>query len=162
MTIQPLKIKDKIIAKGRFRIKTYRAGTKELLRQTDWIDNLIMLGANTGLNIFIKRLLGTKVYDPEITKAKIGSGDTAPADGDTDLETTVLDNILVSKRTEESVGVATFEFFMPDADLADGTYKEFGIFCSTQLFARSLIVPNYTKSSGEDSQCEYQIALTNS
>lgn len=161
MTTQSIKIKDKIRIRGRFRFKTYKAGTKELIRQTDWMENLIMLGTNTGLNIFIKRLLGTKTHDPEITKAKIGSGDTAPADEDTDLETTVLDNILVAKSTEESVGVVVFEFFMSDSDLADGAYKEFGIFCNTQLFARALILPVYTKSEGEDTQCEYEIILSN-
>lgn len=157
-----LKIKNKGTIKGRFRFKTYKAGTKKIIRQTDWMENLIMLGTNTGLNIFIKRLLGTKLYDPEITKAKIGTGDTAPADDDIDLETTVLDNILVSKSTEESVGVVIIEFFMSDADLTEGTYKEFGIFCGNQLFARSLILPAYTKSEGEDTQCEYQITLSNS
>ena len=160
MTI--LHLKNKATIRGRFRIKTYKAGTKQLLRQTDWIENLIMLGTNTGLNIFLKRLLGTKLYNPEITQAKIGTGDTAPADDDTDLETTVLAGILISKSTEESVGVVTFEFFMSDADLTEGTYKEFGIFCTDQLFARSLILPVYTKSAGEDSQVEYEITLTNS
>jgi len=159
---QHLKIKNKGKIRGRFRIKTYKAGTKELIRQTNWIENLIMLGTNTGLNIFIKRLIGTKAYDPEITQAKIGTGDTAPADGDTDLETTVLAGVLVSKSTEESVGVVTLEFFMSDADLTEGTYKEFGIFCTNQLFARSLILPTYTKSAGEDSQVEYEITLSNS
>jgi len=159
MTIQLHK--NKGIIKGRFRFKIYKAGTKKLLRQTAWMENLIMLGTNTGLNIFIKRLIGTKVYDPEITKAKIGTGDTAPADGDTDLETTVLDDILVSNSTEESAGVVTFEFFMSDADLTEGTYKEFGIFCVAQLFARALILPVYTKSVGEDTQVEYEITLSN-
>jgi len=161
MTTRHLKIKNKGSIKGRFRFRVYKAGTKKLIRQTDWIENLIMLGTNTGLNIFIKRLLGIKLYDPEITQAKIGTGDTAPADGDTDLETTVLDNILVAKSTEDSVGVITLEFFIADSGLEEGEYKEFGIFCGNQLFARSLISPTYTKSIGEDTQCEYEITLSN-
>ena len=184
MTTRIIKQKDKGTIRGRLRFKTFKAEKGFLLwfyntlpsvylafrrkfprtpiRVGKWNNNLIMLGTNTGLNLFIKRLLGTKLYDPEITQAKIGTGDTAPADADTDLETTVLAGILVSKSTEESAGVVTFEFFMSDADLTEGTYREFGIFCSSQLFARALILPVYSKSVGEDSQVEYTLTLTNS
>ena len=156
------KINEKGTIKGRFRIKTYKVGTKRLLRKTDWIENLIVLNENNGLNLFVRHLLGSASLGLEITQAKIGTGDTAPVDADTDLETTVLAGILVSNSTEESVGVVTFEFFMSDSDLTEGTYKEFGVFCDAQLFARALILPVYSKASGEDSQVEYQVVLTNS
>lgn len=155
-------LKNNIKAKGRFRIKTYKAGTKKLLRKTKWMPNLIAFNTNHGLNLVLQHLLGSTAISIEITSAKIGTGDTAPTDNDTDLETAVLSDIAVSNSTEESTGVLTIEFFMSDADLADGTYKEFGIFCDAQLFARALILPTYTKSSGEDSQVEYEITLTNS
>lgn len=156
-----MRIKNKATIKGKYKIKTFRAGTKELLRETDWISNLIVLNNNSGLNIFIKNLIGDFTNNLEITKAKIGDNNTPPANSDTDLKNTIVDNILVAVRTETDVDEATFQFFIPDAELPDGTYREFGIFCGERLFARSIFNPAYSKSSGEDTLVEYVITTSN-
>jgi len=156
------KIMNKIKAKGKYRILVYKAGTDELLKTTDWISNLIVLNTNSGLNLVAKHLIGDDTYSLEITKAKMGDDDTAPADADTDLGNTVVNDILWASREESSVGVVLFQFFVADSEMPDQDYKEFGIFCGDRLFARSIITPTFTKSSGQDIRVEYQITLTNS
>ena len=156
-----MKIKENILAKGKYRFKFYKAGTKELLRETDWIHNLIVVNENNGLNLIIKRLLGIKDFDLEITKAKMGDNNTAPADADTDLGNVVVDNIQIARRTEVTVAQALIEFFISDVEALNQEYKEFGIFCGSKLFARSLISPTITKSPSEDITCEYTINIAN-
>ena len=151
-------MQSNITAKGRFRFKTYKDGV--LVRTTDWIDNLIMNSANHGLNVIARRNIGDFSNDIEITSAEIGTGDTAPTINDTDLETPVLTGILRANQVA-SGGAVTLEFFMSDAELANGTYSEFGLRAGSQLYARALIDPAYTKSSNEDTSCEYQITYTN-
>ena len=162
LTHKLMKLQSKKIFKGKYRFNVYRAGTKELIRQTDWIENLIMLGDGYGANIAIKNLLGDWTHNLEITSASVGTGDTAPANSDTNLETPILENIQIATREETDDDEATFHFFMNDGQLPDNTYKEFGIFCGTQLFARSLITPAYDKTSGQDIDCEYVITIANS
>lgn len=157
-----MQIKDDFKIKGKFRFKVYKAGTKELLRVTDWTENLIVLNENRGLNIFLKNLCGNFTYNLEITKAKMGDDDTPPTSNDTDLGNVVVDNILIAKRTETAVNEVTFEFFISDAEMPEQTYKEFGIFCGDQLFARALISPTFTKHTGEDVTAEYIITASNS
>ncbi len=156
-----MKLQSKAFIKGRYKIKTFKAGTKELLRESEWIDNLIVLNVNHGLNLFVKRLIGGTTYDLEITKAKIGDDNTPATDADTDLGNVLVDNILVARASETADGVALIEFFVADADLPDDSYEEFGIYCGNQLFARSIISPAYTKASGEDTQIEYTLTLNN-
>ena len=158
-----IKIKNnKGILSGRYRFKTFKAGTKELIRQTDWIKNLIVSNDNNGLNLVLQELNAQTTYDLAITQAKIGTGDTAPVDGNTDLETptSTVGDILVATRVLTTDDL-TLGFFISDAQLPEGEYKEFGLFCGEQLFARSLISPTYTKSIGEDTTCEYVIEVTN-
>jgi len=157
-----MKIENKVKITGKYRFKVYKAGTDELIRTTDWIHNLIVLNTNSGLNLFAKQLLGTTTYPLEITKAKMGDDDTAPADADTDLVSTVVDNILWADRTEVAVGQVMIAFFIADAEMLNQDYKEFGIFCGDRLFARSIITPTFTKSTSQDVRVEYTITLTNS
>jgi len=150
---------NNIKLKGRYKIKTYK--NNKLIRETNWIDNLIVSNENHGLYLILNGLLGNETYSLEITKAKIGDDDTAVQDSDTDLVNTVLDDIPVAVRSRKAVDEILITFFIPSGDLADGDYKEFGIFCTDQLFARSIITPTYTKSENEDTQIEYQITATN-
>lgn len=138
--------------KGKYRIKSSKNG--ELVKQTDWIHNLVVMNPNHGLNLFAQHLIGIKTYPLEITQAKIGTGTTPPELTDTDLEESVTDGILRANQAVDN-GVITLEFFISDLELPDDTYNEFGLFCGDQLFARSIIDPAYTKSSGEDLTVEY-------
>lgn len=145
---------------GRYRIKTTDSKTGELIAMTDWIKNLVVNGTGTGINI-VARLLGNdSTYPLAITKAKIGTGTTAPTNADTDLETTVFTKNSVADQSV-SGGVVTISFFMTDAELANGTYTEFGIFAGNQLFARSIISPSYTKTTNQDSTFEYELTVSN-
>ena len=152
-----IKMKSNFSIRGSYRIKTFHAGTKELLRQTEWIPNLIMLNENRGLYIILSRLIGALTYDLPITQAKIGDDDTPPTINDTDLGNPVVSGIAVAQRQRIADDEIMITFFINDSELPDGDYKEFGIFADDQLFARSLIVPTYSKSTGEDTQIDYTL-----
>lgn len=145
---------------GRFRFITRDSQTGKVKRISDWHKNLVVNGTGTGINI-IARLLGNdSTYPLPITKAKIGTGTTAPANGDTDLQTPTFTKNTVASQVI-SGGVVTISFFLTDAELANGTYTEFGIFCVNQLFARSIISPSYVKGTNEDTTVEYEITVSN-
>lgn len=146
--------------KGKYRIKKTNATTGEIISVSDWIPNLIMLADTTGLNIIIRRMANDLTYDCIITSAEIGTGTTPPTSADTDLETPVLTGIVVADQTV-AVDNVDFSFFIADMDLANGTYTEFGLRAGAQLFARSLIVPDYVKGSNEDTTIEYTITASN-
>jgi len=159
--MKKLKLKNNFRIKGKYRFRTFKAGTKELIRETDWISNLIVMNATTGghgLYLVLNRLLGVQTYDLEITQAKIGDGITAPAITDTDLVNAIVSGIAIARKQRIADDEILFSFFINDSELPNGDYKEFGIFCSLQMFARSLISPTYTKSAGEDSQVDYSLS----
>jgi hypothetical protein len=151
-------MENNILIKGKFKIKTYNKGI--LIRETDWIENLVMAGANNGLGVITKRMIGDFANDIEITTAEIGSGTTAPALSDTNLETPVVTGILRANQSS-TPSVVTLEFFIASDGLSNGNYAEFGLRAGTQLFTRALIDPIYTKSANEDTSIEYSISLTN-
>jgi len=155
-----MELKSQFKLKGKYRIKTFKAGTKELLRETDFIENLIVCNANNGTYIIMSRLMNVLTYDLVITQAKIGDGTTPPAITQTDLINTLVANIPVAQYSRSSVDEVVITFFISDADLPNDDYKEFGIFAGDQLFARSLITPTYTKASGEDSQIDYTLSVS--
>lgn len=160
--MKTIKLKSKSGIRGKYKITVFKAGTREVLRESDWIENLVVKNSNNGVNIIIKRLLGTLTNDIVVTKAKIGDDNTAAVDADTDLGNTILDNISIATKVETDLNVVTFVFFMTDSELNDDTYEEFGIFCTDQLFARSIISPAHVKASGEDTQVTYTITIANS
>lgn len=155
---------EKIISQsaftGRYRIIGTDSRTGKILSQTPWIDNLVMNGANTGVRIAVARLVGTLTYDLTITKAKIGTGTNAPADGDTDLQTPVYTQNSIASASA-SGNVASLSIFMATGDLANGTYTEFALFAGTQIFTRSLISPSYVKGTNQDTTIEYEITVSN-
>jgi len=153
-------LKGNIKMTGRYKIRSHRAGTKELLRETGWVENLIVSGsAGYGRNILLRQMSGDTTYPLQIDSAKIGTGTTAPVDSDTDLETIVLSGISVAS-TNLSNDQCEFDFFMTDAQLANGTYKEFGLFMNGRLFARSLVSPVHTKSANEDTTVSYVVTFS--
>lgn len=150
---------------GRIRIITRKVGTKRILRRTKWMKNLVVSSANYGRNIICQRLAGTNTYSLNITHGEIGTGSTAPANSDTGL----VSGVARSGDPFASVvnNVVTIQFFFGDAQLADGTYREFGTFIdgtitlgTGQLFNRILFSPVYTKATGEDTTCEVEFTIT--
>jgi hypothetical protein len=145
-------------------LKLIRSGNNpELIRRRSRvIENLIMLDQDTGLNLLMQHLLGDNTFPLEIDSAAIGTGTTAPADSDTSLETPVVTGIprAIGELTDERT--LYLEFFITNDELPNGEYTEFGLFCGTQLFARSLIEsPTYTKNDNQDTLIVYTIQVTN-
>lgn len=155
-----LPIGTKTGTQGRYRFITRDSITGEIKRTSDWNKNLVMNGTGTGVNL-IARLLGNdSTYPLAITKAKIGTGTNVPADADVDLQTPTLTKNTVADQII-SGNIVTISFFLTNAELANGTYTEFGIFAGDQLFARSIISPSYVKGSNEDTTVEYEITVNN-
>lgn len=152
-------LEDKVQLQGRFKIKTFRAGTHELLRESPWHCNRIVSSDGHGRNLLIRQLVGNGEYGIQIDSAKIGTGTTAPVDGDTDLETAVLSSISVADSTVAN-DVVTIDFFIPDQDLTNDTYTEFGLFIGAQLFSRALISPVHSKSANEDTTISYELTFS--
>jgi len=144
-------------------LKLYHAGLINfmVISQTPYIHNRIMLSLNYGVNLFIRHLGGDDTYPLELNFAAIGTGSTAPVDGNTGLETPVLSNIPRATVDFTAVDILTTEWFMTNDELANGTYNEFGLFCNTQIFCRSIISPAHTKASNEDTLVEYIINAGN-
>ena len=145
---------------GRYRITQTDSQTGRVLWRSDWINNLVVNGTNTGVAIVANRIAGVLTYDLEITKCKIGTGTTPPANGDTDLETPTFTKNSVALRSVAG-NVVSLSFYLNTTELANGTYTEFGIFAGTQLFARSIISPSYVKGTNQDTTVEYEITVNN-
>lgn len=142
----------------------YHKGALEfmVIDRSAYISNRIMFSLDHGVNLFLRHLGGDDTYNLELTQAAIGTGNTAPVDGDTALETPVLSGIPRATVTFDVDNIVT-EWFMTNDELANGTYEEFGLFNGggTQLFCRSIISPAHTKASNEDTLVEYIINAGN-
>lgn len=147
--------------KGKYRIITTDSLTGEVLKVSPWIENLIMLGTNTGVNLILARLANVLTYDCIVTSGEIGTGTTPAAASDTALVTPTVTGIAVASAAVAS-GSILLSFFIPSGTLANGTYNEFLLRCGTQAFARSIISPAYTKGTNQDTTIEYTINGTNS
>ncbi len=157
-----LDLKEGMKLKGSYIIRKFKAGTKELISEQR-VENLIMVGAGYGANLILRALIDDATYTPAnlpIDSAAIGSGSTAPTTADTGLQTSVLSGILVASTEILSNSAVSVSFFIPDASLANGTYREFGIFCNGRLFARSLITPVFVKTSNQDTTVDYTISYS--
>jgi hypothetical protein len=158
-----MKIKDKSKIKGRFRLTSFKSGTKEIIKQTDWFDNLVTFANGHGNNLIMHHMMGTTSISLEVAIAKLGDDVTAPTDNDTDLISVIVDDIELATKTDGTSSLV-FTFFAPDAQVPEDDYEEVGIFCDKnekRLFARAIIDPTFTKSIGEDTQIEYSVNFFN-
>ena len=143
--------------RGRYKITTLEHG--KVIGETDWIHNLVMKGVSNGTGIITRQLISDTTYPIPITSASIGTSATAPTITDTGLIASVLSGIIIRTKSATATTVS-LSFFISDAELANGTYREFGLFCGARLFARSIISPVYTKSTGQDAIITYEIDIT--
>lgn len=148
--------------RGFVKIETYRDGKK--IRETAEMENLVMLGANTGISVILNRLIGVNTYSLNITHADIGTGSTAPTQADTKLQTAVVRSVRGSESVSGSQ--ASMSFFFPDALLPNGSYNEFGTFIdgsisvdTGQIFNRIVFSSPYVKASGEDTTIRVRFTL---
>lgn len=158
-------IKDNFKITGRVRIITYKAGTKEILRISEWTKNLIVSGTNTGRNLIAQRLASVNTYTLNVTHADIGTGTNPPANSDTQLQTPTVRAAITNQIVSNNV--VTLQFFFSDALLPNGTYYEFGTFIdgtgtlsSGKLFNRALFGTAYTKATGEDTTVEVEVTIS--
>lgn len=156
-------MEEGISIKGKVQWKKYRDG--KLIAESEWTNNLVMLGADTGKDLILDRLAGTNTYSLNITHGDIGTGNTAPAISDTTL-TTPVERTSVALASVSS-NTVTFSFFFADGDLANGTYKEFAVFCdgtatvsTGKIFNHALFASNLVKATGEDITVGVTFTLT--
>lgn len=151
--------------KGRVRIIQKKAGTEEVIGISDWMDNLVMRGADTGIDCILDRLGGNLTYSLDLDYADIGTGNTAPAITDVALTTPTLRAL----RAYASVtgATVTIQYFFTDTLLPNGTYREFGTFMdgsstisTGQIFNHILFPTPYVKSSGIDTTVEVQFTIS--
>lgn len=152
---------------GTVRWISYRAGTKELLRESPVSKNKIMFGSYTGYDQILKRLAGDNTYTMNILYMDIGTSATAPALSDTQL-TAAVARAAAPVITQVS-NVVSFQFFFADASLANGTYREVGTFIdgtasinTGQIFNHALFATPYVKTSNEDTTVQIDFTQNSS
>lgn len=158
----------KIKPVGTITIRSYKAGTKELLQEIVQ-KNLIMQGTNTGKDLFVQWLIsgytGSNI-GLGINYGAIGTGSTTPAVTDTQLQSESA-RVTPSFAQDSGNTKAILQFFFPDLSLANTTYREFGMFVggtavanSGNIFNRALFSSAYTKVSGTDTTVQCDIEFT--
>ena len=152
--------------KGRITLRSYKAGTKELIKEII-TDNLIMKAPSVGIDLIIQRLIGDTTYSLKINYGAIGTGSTAPAVTDTQLATESVRVLVTPNQQNVENSQAKLQFFFPDGSLSNGTYYEFGAFVdgtasanSGKIFDRALFFTPYVKASGTDTTIELDISIT--
>lgn len=110
------------------------------------IHNLV---PTVGRAVFAARLAGTTTYTGTVNKVALGSGSTAPANGDTQLTTETYRNTILSATYASNIAYLTGFFTAAETS---GTYAEVGLFIdgtatanTGQLFSHALAA--ITKSS---------------
>lgn len=149
---------------GKVRITTYKAGTKEVLRQTEWYRNLVVSSAGYGRNLICQRLAGTNTYSLNVTHGEMGTSSTSATNADTALGAAVARGALTSASVVNNAVV--LQFFFADGALSNGTYREFGSFIdgtgtlgTGRMLNHVLFGTPYNKASGEDTTIEVDITV---
>lgn len=145
--------------KGSYVLRSYDSVTKKLIEEIK-VENLIVSSnSGYGRNLIMRQLGNDPTYPIAIDSAKIGTGTATPADTDTDLQTPAVATIEMTSY-EVTNDRLVISMFITDANLPNGIYTEFGLFCNGRLFARSLIIPTYNKISNRETSIEYTIELS--
>jgi hypothetical protein len=160
-----LKIKRNSKIKGKFKIITHEAGTKNVVSETDWIENLISTAENHGLNLFIKHLFGDVTYSLPITRARFGTTDVAPSATDTDIDSPLAYDIEIASRELISNTEMQIVFFAPNVFIPDDTYYTFATYCGSRTFSMALIrdenVVDFEKVGSVDTTILYNYEIIN-
>lgn len=140
-------------AHGHFQILSLE--NDKVVCQSPIIPNRIL---NAGLNQIIKHHNGDNSNALEITSLEIGDGVTAVTAGDTDLDNAVLTDVVPAKTLPSATSIV-IEFFIVDAELADGTYTELGLRAGTVLYTRALFPTPFVKA-GRDTIIRYTLSYS--
>lgn len=155
--MQRSKQSDAFAIAGQLAIKTFKDG--KLIREIGPCKNKVVSSSGYGRNIILRQMAGDTTYALEIDSAAVGDGATAPADGDTGLDNSLVAGLTITNASVAN-NILTIDLFVPDADLPDDTYAEFGLFANGRLMSRVLIAPTYTKAAGEDTLFSYTLTIT--
>ena len=160
-----LKIKKNSKIVGKFKILTHEAGTKNLISETDWIENTVSTASNHGLNLFIKHLFGDVTYALPITRARFGTTDVTPVEADSDIDSPLAYDIEIATRALISNTEMEITFFAPNVYIPDDTYYTFSTYCSDRTFSMALIrdenVSDFTKTGNVDTTIIYRYSIAN-
>lgn len=148
---------DAFAIEGHLTVTTFRDGRK--LRQIGPFKNKVVSSSGYGRNLIIRALAGDTTYPIEIDSIAVGDGATAAADGDTALGNSLVAGLTLTNITVLN-NILSIEVFVPDANLADDTYAELGLFANGRLMSRVLMSPAYTKATGEDTLFTYTLTIT--
>lgn len=143
---------------GELTITRIKNGVREVVGK---YRNKVVSSSGYGRNIIVRQLANDTTYGLYVNSASAGTGTNAPADGDTDLQTPTVTDIPITNASVSN-NILTIDVFVADANLANGTYSEFGLFVGSgdRLFSRVLISPSYTKATGEDTLFSYTLTFT--
>ena len=156
--MKSLLLKDTFKILGQVKWQKFKAGTKQLIAESQWSPNQVIATDGRGIYLFLDHLTGDDTYSIPITHADMGDDDTAATATDIDLGNG-LERASIGA-VSRSGSTATFRFFYADALTSDDTYKEFGMFIGSQLFSRAVFSSPYSKSSGENTRLDYKITLS--
>lgn len=155
-----MKIKDEsqISLKGiyTFTLKDVETGAERQIVK----ENLIM---TAGKAYIMARLMADQVVPGlKITHTAVGTGTTAPAAGDTQLQTETFRKVTASATNSTNVGYLSAYY---TATEVTGTFREVGLFIngtgaanSGTLFSR--VAVNITKSATETLTIDYNLTLS--
>jgi hypothetical protein len=154
-----------------------RDGLKTLQRRIDEVfadyslsieaacENLIMTGSLTGRDLLVQYLIGGTIYTG-INYGSLGTSSTTPAASDTQLGAEVA-RAPFSTAIDVSNNEGDFQFYFPDANLANGSYHEAGTFMnasatlnSGKIFNHGLLGSTFTKTAGTDTTLSVNITFT--
>lgn len=169
-----MQLTDKpLILSGKLRYTIFKEGQQ--VHQSPWMPNNIVSNQDNGVNVLASNFTGATALSFEATSAGIGTGNTAPDDADTGLETPVMtatpEELRVARANQflDDINKATVSFFFTNNQLTNGTeYKEFAIFIggdpeneenpTARLWSRLLINPTYTHNGG-DVRFDYSLKI---
>lgn len=156
-----IKTEDTFNIKGKVRwIATDNEGNE--IRKSDWNDNVVTTITKTDI---LDRLNADTTYDMIIDYLDIGTSNTTPTAGDTNLNAGVA-------RADKTTGVRsgntlTLKFYFTDGELANGAYWEVGTFSDAtatlgngRLRNHALFGTVYNKASGENTTIEVALTIT--
>lgn len=156
--MKDIELKDRVIPVGMVEVILRNVKTGKVVREL--VPNMFV---TAGKNSLADAIRGTTASNKGIiTYCALGTGDTAPALGDTDLETELFRK-QISVRSV-SGNVATFETFFTTSE-GNGTLKEAGLFGddasgtadSGTLFCRTAI--NRTKTSNDTLTLRWTVTI---
>ena len=94
-----------------------------------------------------------------ITSLSLGTGTATPRATDTDLETPVVNGILVGLAGVLENKKPYFEAVFTDNIVPNDTYTEIGAFGTSGMYARALLSPSFVKTAGVDILVRYDLTL---